>query len=411
MADGALTIIGAGKAGARACICLRENGWNGAITLVGRESHAPYDRPPLSKSVITGDGEQKPPYLADEPLLASIDVRFIKSNPAVAIDRAARTVTLADGETVAYRKLLLTLGAEPRHLSASGTDPSRLLYLRTFEDALAIRALRGRIRHLIVIGGGFIGLEVAASARKIGMEVTLIESLPRVLSRGVPQDIASAVAARHEKEGTTIVCGTGIDAVETSGDGICVRLKDGRGISGDYAVVGIGAIPITDLAEKAGLSIDNGIAVDETLQTSDPDIFAAGDCVSFPLTVYGGRRVRLESWRSAQDQGALAAANMLGKSETFTAVPWFWSDQHDLSLQIAGLPDEGRSTVRRDLGNGSFIQFHLADDGRLVAASGIGVGNAVARDIRVAEMMIGRGMAVDPALLADPDTTLKKLLR
>ena len=178
----------------------------------------------------------------------------------------------------------------------------------------------------------------------------------------------------------------------------------------DLAVIGIGAMPVVELAEQAGLSIENGIAVDAMLRTSDAAIFAAGDCCSFPLAVYGGRRVRLEAWRNAQEQGALAARNMLGHGEAVSAVPWFWSDQYELALQIAGLCDEGRRTVRRDLAGDAFILFHLADDGRLVEASGIGPDNAVARDIRLAEMLIGKGVRPDPAGLISPDIKLKKLL-
>ncbi len=406
-----MVVIGAGKAGSRACVALRENGWQGAITLVGAEAHAPYDRPPLSKSIITDEGEQLPPYLTDESVLASIKVSFIKSNPAAAIDRAAKTVTLADGVRIAYDKLLIATGAVPRRLNVTAQDPSRLLYLRDFEDSLAIRHWIDKGGHAIIIGGGFIGLELAASARKRGLQVTVIEGLPRVLSRGVPEEIAAVVTARHEAEGTRIVCGSAIDSIKMGNDGVSIALKSGEQIDGDFAIAGIGASPVTGLAEAAGLLLDNGIAVDETLRTSDPDIYAAGDCISFPLTVYGGRRVRLESWRAAQDQGALAAANMLGKSEIFTAVPWFWSDQHDLSLQIAGLQDEASHSVRRDLGNGGFIQFHLADDGRLVAASGIGPGNSVAKDIRLAEMLIGKSAHPDPAQLSDPAFNLKTLLK
>ena len=189
-----------------------------------------------------------------------------------------------------------------------------------------------------------------------------------------------------------------------------MALADGTEIVADLAVVGIGAVPVTDLAESAGLTIENGIAVDGFLRTSDPDIFAAGDCCSFPLDIYGGRRVRLESWRNAQDQGTLAAKNMLGAEEPVSAVPWFWSDQHDLTLQIAGLADGAEQHVRRDLGNGAFILFHLAPDGRLLAASGIGPGNAVARDIRLAEMLIAKGARPDPVALASPDVKLKSLL-
>ena len=175
-------------------------------------------------------------------------------------------------------------------------------------------------------------------------------------------------------------------------------------------MIGIGAVPVTGLAEEAGLAIENGISVDRFLRTSDPDIYAAGDCCSFPLEIYGGRRVRLESWRNAQDQGTLAAKNMLGAEEPVSAVPWFWSDQHDLTLQIAGLADGADRHIRRDLGGGAFILFHLAPDGRLLAASGIGPGNAVARDIRLAEMLIAKRARPDPADLASPDVKLKALL-
>jgi 3-phenylpropionate/trans-cinnamate dioxygenase ferredoxin reductase subunit len=200
--------------------------------------------------------------------------------------------------------------------------------------------------------------------------------------------------------------------VSIYGDAEKVRLglADGSELTADLLVVGIGAVPVTGLAESAGLAIENGIAVDRYLRTSDPDILAAGDCCSFPLEIYGGRRVRLESWRNAQDQGTLAAKNMLGAEEPVSAVPWFWSDQHDLTLQIAGLAEGAERHVRRDLGDAAFILFHLAPDGRLLAASGIGQGNAVARDIRLAEMLIAKGAHPDPAALASPDVKLKSLL-
>jgi 3-phenylpropionate/trans-cinnamate dioxygenase ferredoxin reductase component len=411
MTHGGMVIVGAGKAGSRACVALRENGWEGAITLIGAEGHAPYDRPPLSKSTITDEGEQQPPYLTDEAVLASINVNFINSKTASSLDAANRSVSLSDGSIVGYEKLLIATGSVPRRLNVEAEDPSRLLYLRTFEDSLAIRNWIDKGGHAIIIGGGFIGLEVAASARKRGAQVTVVEGLARVLSRGVPEDIATVVAERHEAEGTRIVCGHLIESIDIRSTGVTVSLNGGEQIKGDFAVVGIGAVPVTRLAETAALELDNGIAVDETLRTSDPNIYAAGDCVSFPLPVYGGRRVRLESWRAAQDQGALAAANMLGKNEKYTAVPWFWSDQHDLSLQIAGLQDEASHSVRRNLANGGFIRFHLANDGRLVAASGIGPGNSVARDIRLAEMLIGKHAHPDPAQLSDPEFSLKSLLK
>lgn len=263
---------------------------------------------------------------------------------------------------------------------------------------------------MAIIGGGFIGLELAASARNLGTSVTLIEGLPRILSRGVPAEIAEAVAARHQAEGVDILCNARIARIEEAPDAVHVVLEDGSAIDADLLVVGIGSIPNTELATEAGLATDNGIAVDTHLQTSDPDIYAAGDCCSFPIGHYSNRRIRLESWRSAQEHGLLAAANMMGAAEAVTSVPWFWSDQYDLTLQVAGLAEGAVTTVRRDLSAEAFILFHLAADGRLLAASGIGPGNAVARDIRLAEMLIGASRHPDPTALAAPEVKLKQLL-
>jgi 3-phenylpropionate/trans-cinnamate dioxygenase ferredoxin reductase subunit len=294
-------------------------------------------------------------------------------------------------------------------LPLAGAGP-RVAYLRTFDDALAIRKHLGAGRKVAIIGGGFIGLELAASARKLGSEVVVVEAQPRILMRGVPADIAAVIHALHADHGVEIACGDGIAAIEEDANAIRIQLSSGRLVEADLAVIGIGAVPVTALAEGAGLTIENGIAVDERLRTSDPNIFAAGDCCSFPLAIYGGRRVRLEAWRNAQEQGALAARNMLGAEESHVAVPWFWSDQYDFSLHIAGLSDEGRTVVRRDLGNGAFILFHLAEDGRLVAASGVGPGNAVSRDIRLAQMLIAKRARPDPLGLASIEVRLKNLL-
>jgi 3-phenylpropionate/trans-cinnamate dioxygenase ferredoxin reductase subunit len=208
----------------------------------------------------------------------------------------------------------------------------------------------------------------------------------------------------------TLVCGKGVSAIREHLSGIEIVSTGGSAISADLLVIGIGAVPVTELAQTSGLAIDNGVAVDERLRSSDPNIYAAGDCCSFPLAIYGGRRVRLECWRNALDQGALAARNMLGAEESTAAVPWFWSDQYDLKLQISGLPDEGQRSVRRDVSESAFILFQLAGDGRLVAASGIGQGNTVAKDIRLAEMLIARRATPDPAALAQPQFKLKSLL-
>jgi len=403
-----IVIVGAGECGARAAFALREKGFEGEITLIGAEPHLPYERPPLSKEGLTG--AEPPKYVADARRYQEARIAVFTDAPVARIDRDKKAVELADGRSVVYDRLLLATGARPRAFPGAPENSERIRMLRTHADALAIRAALAPGRKLAVIGGGFIGLELAATARKLGAEVAVIEGLPRVLSRGVPEEIATVVAKQHRREGVEIVCGARITAIEDSGASAYVVLADGRGIAADLVVVGIGAVPNTELAEAAGIAVENGIAVDGTLRTSDPDIFAAGDCCSFPLSHYGGRRVRLEAWRNAQDQGMLAAANLIGGAEHIASVPWFWSDQYELTLQIAGLADAAALTVRRDMEEGAFILFHLDGEGRLIAASGIGPANAVARDIRLAEMLIAAGSRPDPEALASPETKLKKLL-
>ncbi|WP_167434304.1 NAD(P)/FAD-dependent oxidoreductase [Mesorhizobium helmanticense] len=403
-----MVIIGAGECGGRAALTLRDLSFDGPVTLIGDEPHLPYERPPLSKEAMTGDAPAIKAIVSDE-LLAERSIKHIHSVQAVAIDRAAHSVRLSDGSTMPYDKLLLATGSTPRRLPMQGLGP-RCVYLRTFNDALAIRAHLKAGNRTAIIGGGFIGLELAAAARRLGASVTVIEAQPRILMRGVPAEIAGIIHQAHEAEGVKILTGQAIAAIADDGTDVRITLAGGGDIVADLAVIGIGAVPVTALAAEGGLTIDNGIAVDAELRTSDPDIFAAGDCCSFPLAVYGGRRVRLEAWRNAQEQGALAARNMLGAGEAHAAVPWFWSDQYGLTLQISGLSDEGRSTVRRDLDDGAFILFHLAQDGRLVAASGIGRGNAVARDIRLAEMLIARRAKPAPEALGSQTVKLKSLL-
>jgi 3-phenylpropionate/trans-cinnamate dioxygenase ferredoxin reductase subunit len=359
---------------------------------------------------MVSEAEPSPKLVGDRQFYADRKIECVTGASALSIDRPAHSVTLADDRTLPYDTLLLATGATPRRLPLPGAEGSRCGYLRTHDDALHIRRALKPGSHIAILGGGFIGLELAASARKRGARVTVIEALPRILTRGVPEEIARVIDARHRAEGVTLACGKGVSALRESLSNIEIVLSDGEVIAADLLIIGIGAVPVTDLAQKAGLAIENGIAVDGQLRTSDPDIYAAGDCCSFPLPIYGGRRVRLECWRNAQDQGALAARNMLGAGETTSAVPWFWSDQYDLTLQIAGLPDEGQRIVRRDLSESAFILFHLAGDGRLVAASGIAHGNAVAKDIRLAEMLIAKRAMPDPAALAQPQFKLKSLL-
>lgn len=401
-------IIGAGECGARAAFALRENGHQGKIVMIGTEALHPYERPPLSKHALAGD--TMPTHVAPIERFGEHNIELLTGISVVALDTKAKKVTLSSGREITFDVALIATGAVPRQLPFVLKDSKRIVTLRTFEDALKIRQSLGQDRHIAIIGGGFIGLELAASARKAGTRVTLVEGLPRVLSRGVPASIAERIATRHIAEGVDLRCGVSISGIEETDAEAVIALADGQRISADLVIVGIGATPNVALAEAAGLTVDNGIAVNGRLETSAEGIYAAGDCCSFPLAIYGGRRVRLEAWRNAQDQGNLAARNMLGHNEEISSVPWFWSDQYDLTLQVAGLADGAVTHVNRPLSDDAFLQFHLAEDGRLLAASGIAAGNAIAKDMRIAEMLIARGAHPDPRALADPSSKMKALL-
>ena len=397
-------IIGAGECGVRAALALREQGFDGSIDLVHGEAVMPYERPPLSKP-----GESS---LIAKPISGShnLNVKSIQLHMGVAankINRATQSVALSDGMVLPYDQLLIATGAQPRKLTLHGSDIPNIRYLRTFEDAQAIHQSLLLGKRLTIIGGGFIGLELAAFAARAGVLVTVLEAGPRLLGRAVPAEIASIIEARHRAERVDLRYGVSIVAIDQFGT---ITLGDGRMLASDMIVAGVGSLPNTALAEEAGLSLDNGISVNETLRTSDPLIFAAGDCCSFPHALYGGMRIRIESWRAAQEQGDHVARSMLGSTEPYSAVPWFWSDQYDLTLQIAGLSGNATVTIRRTLGEHNFILFHLDTEGRLLAASGIGLGNSIARDIRLAEMLIAKRAHPDPSLLADPDAKLKALL-
>jgi 3-phenylpropionate/trans-cinnamate dioxygenase ferredoxin reductase subunit len=400
-ADGGMVIIGAGECGTRAALALREHGWDGPVTLVGAESGAPYERPPLSKTWTL-----KP--ICDHEDLRDNAITFLPGTEVLDLDTADRMITLPDGSQLAYQRLLLATGAKARPLPFDG---AAVHLVRTHVDAQALRARLTPETRVGIIGGGFIGLELAASASAIGAAVTVLELGPRLMGRAVPERIATTMAARHVAAGIDIRCGTAVTGIAASPEGSLIGLADGTTIEVDVVVAGVGAVPETALAERAGLAVDDGILVDAQLATSAPDVFAAGDCCRFPHPLYPGRPLRLESWRAAQEHGTLAARNMLGADAESDRVPWFWSDQHDLSLQVSGLTTAATEEVVRVRPDGVEIWFGIADDGRLVAAAAVGSGNTVARDIRLAEMLIANRAAPDAAVLRDPTVTLKSLAR
>ncbi|MBK5570299.1 FAD-dependent oxidoreductase [Ensifer sp. SSB1] len=393
-----MVIIGAGESGTRAAFALRESGFAGSVTLVGTEPHLPYERPPLSKP-LNGAVQMKPICGAEALEAAGIDYR--QGVSASRLDADDRSVTLSDGRTLTYDKLLLATGARPRRLTCPGAE--RALDFRTYPDAAAIFARAEAGRHVAIIGGGLIGMELAAVLRGKGTAVSVVEMAPKPLGRAVPPRFAARLHARHLDEGVAFHLGQGIAEITED----AVVLADGAAVPADIVVAAIGVQPDTALAEAAGLAVGNGILTDGYLRTSDPNIFASGDCAA--VAQPRGGHVRFESWRNARNQAEVAARNMAGDKNAFAAIPWFWTDQYDLGLQVAGLPHPDHQSVTRQLDGGE-LEFYL-DGGRLVAAAGLGLGNGLAKDIKLAEMLIAAGISPDPEALADASVNLKALLK
>jgi 3-phenylpropionate/trans-cinnamate dioxygenase ferredoxin reductase subunit len=403
-----MVIVGAGVGGARAAFALREHGWTGGVALVGDEALRPYERPPLSKVAMTGEPAPGPAFVCDDAALAAAGIEFLPGAVAVHVRAREHEVVLADQRRLRYERLLLATGARARALAVPGGDLA--LTLRTHADALAIRRRLTPGTHVGVIGGGLIGLELAASAVRRSCSVTVIEVAHHLMSRAVPKEIAQIVAARHVDAGVRIMTDAGVQYIASRDGAFGIALSSGETLRVSVVIAAVGAMPATTLAAAAGLALDNGIRADAQLRTSDPDIYAAGDCCSVPHPLYDGRRIRAEAWRNALDQAAHAARNMLDAKQEYRTVPWFWSDQHDLGLQVAGLPGAAASVAIRRTANGSEVHYGLDGSGRLVSASGVGRGNAVAKDVRLAELLIGQRAVPATAELADATFNLKQLL-
>ncbi len=397
-------IVGAGHGGGAAAAFLRQFGWRGSITLVGDEPHLPYQRPPLSKAWLQGEADPDSLLLRPAAFYAEQDITVRLGIPAVAIDRATRVVRLADGAMLLYDHLILATGASPRRIPLPGLDLPGVLELRSRADADRIRATLRPGRHLAVVGGGYIGLEVAASARALGLSVTVIEREPRLLARVASPALSAHVEARHHAEGVALHLRAGVEALEAAdGQVAAVQLTDGRSIAADAVLLGVGAVPNTDLAAACGLACKDGIVVDDAARTSDPAIFAIGDCTRRPLPLYG-RVGRLESVPNATEQAKQAAAALCGRAPPAPDVPWFWSDQYDMRLQIAGLPYDVTRTVLRG-GPPGLAVFHLDAEDRVQAVE------AVDRpaDFAGGRMLIARRRPVDADRLANPAAALRDL--
>ncbi|PYE41265.1 3-phenylpropionate/trans-cinnamate dioxygenase ferredoxin reductase subunit [Rhizobium sp. PP-F2F-G20b] len=395
---GGFIIVGAGEAGTRAAFALREAAYNRPITLIGAETHLPYERPPLSKQ---DNGAVAMKAICSDEVLLNAGIAYLSGAEVAELHVAGQTIMLSDGRSLAYDKLLLATGARPRKLSCPGAG--RALDFRTYDDAKVILDSVNASRSVAIIGGGLIGMELAAMLRGREVMVSVIEAAPKPLGRAVPMRFAAKMHTRHVDEGVNFHLGVGISEILHD----TVLLTNGEHVPADVVVSAIGVQPEIALADKAGLATGNGILTNPFLQTSDRHIFAAGDCAA--VEQHGGGHVRFESWRNARSQAETAARNMAGASEAFSAIPWFWTDQYDLGLQVAGLPQAHHQSVVRALPTGE-LEFYL-DEGTLVAAAGLGIGNSIAKDIKLSEMLIAAGISPDPAALADPTVNLKSLLK
>ena len=392
-------IIGAGHAGGSAAALLRQYGFEGEIVLAGEEPAAPYQRPPLSKAWLKGEAGLEDLLLRPESFYAEQAIQLRTCVTATAIDTAARTVTFADGTVEGYDALILATGSTARKLAIPGADRPDILELRTLHDAERLKAALEPGPRLAVIGGGYVGLEAAASARALGAQAVVIERMDRVLARVASQTLSDFFTRRHRAEGVEIITGAEVTAFEDDG----VRLSDGRLIAADAVLVGVGALARDELARAAGLAVDNGVVVDESARTSDPAIYAIGDVTHRPVPIHGGRMHRLESVPNALEQAKQAAAAIVGRAAPTPEVPWFWSDQYDVKLQIAGLPfDADRQVLRGDPEAGAFAVFHLKDDVivcvEAVSAPGEFMGG---------RQLIAKATPVDTEKLADTAVSMK----
>jgi 3-phenylpropionate/trans-cinnamate dioxygenase ferredoxin reductase component len=385
-------IVGGGQSGAWVARTLRAEGFSGRLLMIGEERHWPYERPPLSKSVLLGGGPEDEGVLLSELQATTLGIETRLGHCVTTIDRIGHLVICADGRAVPYDKLFLATGSRPRLLPQAEELDRRLVhYLRTRDDAHRLRTGLMPGQRLAVVGGGWIGLEVAASASQLGVRVTVLEAASRVCARSVPSPVSAYLQRLHAQHGVQIHLSSGVHALHGQGDGVSVALEDGHVFDVDQILVGIGVLPNTELAKASGLDIDNGIVVDSAGRTSDPDVFAAGD-VTAHFNRFSGRRIRLESWANAQSQGVIAAQAALGKVANYDEIPWIWSDQFGVNLQSVGFPDQAAFILHRgapEAGNGCWLMLDKAR-----AAVGAVAVNAP-RELRAVRKALQARSAVD----------------
>jgi 3-phenylpropionate/trans-cinnamate dioxygenase ferredoxin reductase component len=397
-------IVGASLAGATAAETLRKEGFEGRIVLIGTEDERPYERPPLSKDYLRGESGRDKVYVHDEGFYAEHGIDLRLGRTATSLDTASGEVVLDDGERLAYDRLLLATGAEPRRLAIPGGELDEVLYLRSVQDSDTLRERLDRGGALVVVGAGWIGAEVAASARQRGLDVTVIEPASVPLERVLGAEVGAIYRDIHTDHGVQLLLGTGVEAFEGDQAVERVRTSDGRVIECDLVVVGVGVQPRVQLAEQAGIAVDNGILVDEHLQASAPGVFAAGDVANAHHPFYG-ERIRVEHWANALNQGPAAARNMLDQPVAYERLPYFFSDQYDVGMEYSGFAHSwDRVVFRGDPEGREFVAFWLTDD-RVVAGMNVNVW-----DVNEAiQQLIRERVEVDDRRLADPDVPLEEL--
>ncbi len=398
-------VVGAGQAAGQLVASLRQEKFEGEIVMIGEEPFLPYQRPPLSKAYLAGELPTERVLVRPEKFYADKEIDARLATKVTAVDREAKTVTLASGETLAWDTLVLATGSHVRRLRIPGIELPGVHYLRTMSDVDGIREGIAEGRSLVIVGGGYIGLEVAAVARKLGMNVTVLEMEDRILARVTTPEMSAYYTKVHTDHGVDIRTGAAAAEILGAEKVTGVKCTDGTELAADMVIVGVGIIPTTELAEAAGLACDNGIVVDEHCRTSDPSIYAIGDCTNHPSPLLG-RRLRLESVPNAMDQARTVAKNIMGSDVIYDAVPWFWSDQYDLKLQMVGFSaDADEQVLRGDPDSGSFARFYLKD-GVLVAVDAVNR----AKEFMASKLLVAAKKSVDAAALADESVDVKDLV-
>jgi len=397
-------IVGAGHGAGQVVASLKQHKFDGRIVLVGEEPYLPYQRPPLSKKYLAGEMPPERLYFKPASFYEDDNIEIILGTRVESIDREAQQAALSNGDTVAYDKLVLATGSRVREVNVPGAELDGIHYLRSIADVEAIRADVESASHVAIVGAGYIGLEVAAVCRQLGRDATVIELAERVLSRVVSKEVSDFFEQLHASHGVDIRLSTGLAAYEGDDKVSHIVTDKGDRIATDCVIVGVGILPNTELAEGAGLAVENGIVVDDHCRTEDPDIYAIGDCTSHPNGIYG-RQLRLESVHNALEQAKTAAANICGIDSQYSQVPWFWSDQYDIKLQIAGLSQGYDDVVLRgDPAAASFACFYLRDE-MLIAVDAINS----PREFMQSKALIANRARIERGLLADTAVLLKDL--